>query len=234
MRSLPLTVTIALLATVPAQAATFGMSGSTLEYRAGTGEVNAPSIQSSPGEIRVTDSAGAVTAGAGCQADPNFSGGVVCPSTGISRVIVKLFDKNDRLQSSPSSGANLPAGVALTVNGGGGDDFIYGTKGNDTILGTGGNDNLYGAGGRDNIHGGPGNDRLQGQGLLYGESGNDYLNLFPGRVKSKAYGGAGNDNILGGNKVRDLADCGKGSKDQFTTTDKRGTDRFRSCETHLP
>lgn len=226
-------VTIVLLAAAPAHAATFGVSGSVLLYDAAAGEVNAPSISTSPAGIRAFDSAGPVTAGPGCQA---YNDGVDCPATGMTRVIVKLRDKNDRLLQSGSVGANLPAGVALTVNGGDGDDMLYGTKGNDTIIGARGNDNLYGAFGRDNMNGGPGNDRLQGQGLLAGESGNDYLNLFyssGGRVPSRASGGPGKDNILGGNKVRDRVDCGAGRNDTFTTTDKRGLDRFRNCENHF-
>jgi hypothetical protein len=154
-------------------------------------------------------------------------------------MVIRLGDRDDRLQVSGSNGANLPATVKLKVDGGAGKDTLYGTKAGDTILGGSGPDMLYGAGGKDTITGGTGNDRLQGQGLLHGNAGNDYLVLFYEnfRVPSRAFGDGGNDNILGGNKVADTVDCGAGSKDQFTSTDntsKRRLDKFKpNCERHF-
>jgi hypothetical protein len=78
---------------------------------------------------------------------------------------------------------NLPDldDAADTLNGGIGDDLVYGGNGADTLLGDAGNDRIYGAQSNDALGGGTGSDQL------YGGSGNDNID-----------GGAGNDVLLGG------------------------------------
>ncbi len=73
-------------------------------------------------------------------------------------------------------------GVAITVNGGDGNDFIDGDEGditNDLLDGGRGDDTVYGGAGSDTLRGGDGND------FLVGELGNDIL-----------YGGAGSDKFV--------------------------------------
>jgi Ca2+-binding RTX toxin-like protein len=63
--------------------------------------------------------------------------------------------------------AGLASGTALTFDGQGGDDHIYGFDAGDTLLGGDGNDRIFAQGGNDNLTGGLGSD------LIYGEAGTD-------------------------------------------------------------
>ena len=72
-----------------------------------------------------------------------------------------------------------------TIEGGGGDDRIYGGPGggDDTLHGDAGNDHLYGGRGNDTLRGGAGNDQLWGNGgtdTLEGGAGNDTYHLHAG------------------------------------------------------
>jgi Ca2+-binding RTX toxin-like protein len=114
--------------------------------------------------------------------------------------------------------ANGGANVNMQVNGGTGDDIIwgdnpgeklYGDDGNDWIDGGAGNDSLYGGAGNDSLVGGPGND------LLYGGDGNDILidlsgnnQIFGGLGDDTVYGGTGNDTIDGGGGNDTIRDVG--------------------------
>ena len=224
-------IVIALIAAAPASGAAVSIKDNSIVFQAIAGEVNRPQINNRSGVVAVFDPAGTI-AGQGCVLSTQVEGTVECPTAGIESMVVRLEDGDDSLQTSPGIGANLPSTIKLSVEAGRGADTVYGTKQRDRLLGESGNDLLYGAGGRDRIIGGGNRDRLQGQGWLYGNSGNDTLNLFVTgqRIGSRAYGGAGNDRVLGGNKVRDIVDCGIGRGDAFTTTDRRGLDRFRRCE----
>ena len=78
-----------------------------------------------------------------------------------------------------------------TLNGGNGDDLIYGGSGADDINGNADNDQLYGLGGDDIIRGEGGTD------LLVGGAGND--TLAGGDDADVLYGNVGNDTLNGGN-----------------------------------
>jgi len=79
--------------------------------------------------------------------------------------------------------------VADRIYGGTGDDEIWGGDGPDSIWGLDGSDSLYGNGGSDRIEGGAQPDHIRGNGgrdKLYGNGGNDRI-----------YGGASGDYISG-------------------------------------
>lgn len=87
------------------------------------------------------------------------------------------------------------------LNGGAGDDFIWGNRGNDTIHGDSGNDYLDGYHGHDVIFGGQGNDTIdggKGHDLIFGGDGNDVI--AGGSDNDTIHGGAGNDTIYGGSE----------------------------------
>jgi Ca2+-binding RTX toxin-like protein len=78
-----------------------------------------------------------------------------------------------------------------------GNDIIVGTDGDDKIFGLAGNDQLFGQAGEDLLDGGTGDDvLLSGTGLdnLFGGEGNDTLTL---EDFGSAFGGAGNDLVIG-------------------------------------
>jgi Ca2+-binding RTX toxin-like protein len=230
------TVAAGLATAVTAHGATFGVSGGSAIYMAAPGEVNQPQIQSQAGSVSLVQNAGVLTAGPGCSPDPDVPTGVTCPAPAGSTLDLRLGDGNDNL-IGPSATVYPPAGVRLRVDGGPGDDVLDGSPGNDVLIGGSGKDNLYGAGGRDKLVGGAGKDRLQGQGILDGGPGDDFLVLFQEKIAnvgSHAFGGSGNDHVLSGNKKHDVIDCGSGRNDVATTTDRRGVDRIKSnCERHF-
>ena len=88
-----------------------------------------------------------------------------------------------------------------TLSGGDGNDTIWGGAGNDSVSGGEGRDVLYGGFGDDVLHGGGGDDTLydndSGTDALYGEDGNDSINIQRDSLRAggstSAYGGAGDD-----------------------------------------
>jgi serralysin len=223
----------ALALATPAQAGTVARSGTTVIYQAAVGEGNLLQVRFFDGSVSISDRYD-VAPGAGCATDP-LDGTTACPASGVTRLVLRLGDLNDELKSvGPALQVDLPAGMKLVVDGGTGKDNLIGTKRNDELTGGSGADKLFGSGGKDKLKGGSGNDRLTGFGRLDGGSGNDFLEAFYGFAgEKKPYpstilGGPGNDHVLTGNKVRDVANCGPG-RDVGTTTDRRGVDRFKSC-----
>jgi len=95
-----------------------------------------------------------------------------------------------------------------TIEGGDGNDFLYGYAGADDVSGADGNDQLHGAEGDDTLSGGEGNDVLHGEDgddLGVGDAGNDELyghngadTLIGGGGADSLVGGAGNDVLEGG------------------------------------
>jgi Ca2+-binding RTX toxin-like protein len=82
-------------------------------------------------------------------------------------------------------------GGADILDGGEGDDIILGGDGDDTIIGSNGNDVHYGQDGNDTIGGGGGAD------YLYGGAGDDIID--GGNVGDVIYGNEGSDTLDGGN-----------------------------------
>jgi Ca2+-binding RTX toxin-like protein len=94
--------------------------------------------------------------------------------------------------------------------GGEGDDRLYGGKGCDTLEGGTGDDRLHGGQGHDTLRGGAGDDRLhggQGRDLLFGDEGDD--RLYGGLGRDMLFGGAGDDRLYGGQGC-DFLDGGAG------------------------
>ncbi|MCH9808674.1 MAG: DUF4114 domain-containing protein [Alphaproteobacteria bacterium] len=114
-----------------------------------------------------------------------------------------------------------------TVSGGEGDDQIWGNSGNDTLDGQAGNDDLRGGSGDDIMFGGDGNDVLAGNSgddkmsggagndRLDGNSGNDIIADNDG--DDKVTGGSGNDTFIAG-EGNDFYNGGSG----FDTIDFSG------------
>ena len=238
-KSLPCTFVIAAVAmlTISAtgQAATFGVSGTTLVYQAAPGEVNEPQVGLDAGGayVGLRGGTGVLTAGPGCA--PLVDSGLIgCPTDGITTVIVRLGDGNDEVLKP--RGPLMPLSYGYRVEGGPGNDDIWGTTRNDLLIGGSGRDFLGGAGGSDKLKGGPGDDRLHGQGALEGQAGDDHfwLAVEPFKVRSTVFGGRGNDRVMSRNGLRDVIDCGPGRRDKASVTDNMfGPDLDRvlqSCE----
>ncbi|MCE9639241.1 MAG: tandem-95 repeat protein [Betaproteobacteria bacterium] len=93
----------------------------------------------------------------------------------------------------------LYAYTDVTIDGGDGNDALWGSSGNDVLLGSGGNDDLFGGAGQDYLMGGGGNDTLngdRGNDLLEGDEGNDALTDSFGN--NLQYTKDGNDTLAGG------------------------------------
>ncbi|MEO1147726.1 MAG: peroxidase family protein [Cyanobacteria bacterium J06638_22] len=98
------------------------------------------------------------------------------------------------------------------LNGGLGEDLIFGNQGDDTIRAYAANDDVFGGSGDDVISGGAGSDRL------YGSTGDDQL---LGDVGSDTLiGGSGNDTLLGTNAMA------QGVAEHDTLTGGSGRDLF--------
>jgi Ca2+-binding RTX toxin-like protein len=108
----------------------------------------------------------------------------------------------------------IPAGVALAVTeeGGPGDDTLIGTPNTDFLYGRGGDDLIRGLGARDVLFGGSGNDDLYGGAIgdqIFGGAGNDYI--VGGAGEDELFGFGGDDVIVSGDdKQPDEVRCGTG------------------------
>lgn len=119
----------------------------------------------------------------------------------IARISVLTYEGHDRISIGENVGAVVVNGGAGNdtiygnigddrLNGGAGDDLIKGQAGNDRLYGDSGNDTIYGQAGNDFLEGGDGDDRL-----IAGD-GNDYLS--GGNGNDRLYGEGGVDTLLGG------------------------------------
>ena len=170
-------LTALVLAAVPATAAaaTVGLDGDALVYRAAPGEANRVLMQDGypdASKLRFEDQA-PIAAGPGCTTLDATT--VEC--TVAARVRVELGDGHD----SVSSYNTLSHDALYELIGGDGDDALGGYADADLredLQGGAGKDSLRGYGGADRLAGGAGDDTLQGDGgadVLLGEDGNDTL-----------------------------------------------------------
>jgi Ca2+-binding RTX toxin-like protein len=138
-----------------------------------------------------------------------------------------------------SATGNLATLVAITVDGGTGDDTLLGSNGVDTLLGGDGNDFVDGQQGNDTARLGAGDDTFQwdpgdGSDTIEGEAGADKM-LFNGSAIDEIFDASANGarvrftrNI--GNIVMDTDDVERidlnalGGADQLTVNDLAGTD----------
>lgn len=122
-------------------------------------------------------------------------------------------------------------GLAMAINGTGGNDTINGTIGADTINAGAGNDSVRASDGNDLVYGQTGNDTLYGEignDTLAGGSGADYLDgganndeLDAGQGNDTIIGGTGNDFIIGDGQWYDLntmISAGTGTLTSITVT----------------
>lgn len=94
--------------------------------------------------------------------------------------------------------ASDDTGTTNTLDGGAGNDQMYGAEGIDIFYGRSGNDTISGGDANDQIYGGTGTDTLDGDDgddFIDGEEDNDVIN--GGAGNDTIYGGAGNDTING-------------------------------------
>ncbi|SDD68353.1 calcium-binding protein [Ruegeria marina] len=112
----------------------------------------------------------------------------------LENVLATLADEVDfgALFANTEFGDEAPGLVdfADVLDGGDGEDGLYGLQGNDILRGFGGGDFLFGGIGRDTLSGGEGSDEL------YGGAGNDAL--FGGAGADQIHGQSGNDTLWGG------------------------------------
>ncbi|MFC7536504.1 peroxidase family protein [Sphingomonas sp. GCM10030256] len=110
--------------------------------------------------------------------------------TGEDHVVLGGTSANNKLIAGAGDDTVYGDGGNDIIEGGFGNDLLEGGAGDDIITDTGGDDNLKGGDGNDAIHAGPGLD------LVLAGRGNDFVVLGPD-VGSEAFGGEGNDFILG-------------------------------------
>lgn len=121
---------------------------------------------------------------------------------------------NNTIDCSAATGVCVLDGGAGndTIYGGTGTNFIDGGAGNDVLVGNphaginyinggAGDDRIYGGGGTNYLRGGAGDDTIYGGGgtnYLYGDAGNDTLIASPSSTLNYLDGGAGNDVLYAG------------------------------------
>lgn len=125
------------------------------------------------------------------------------------------------------AGYDSSTGLGDLLDGGDGDDTIWGDHPNateyspDSILGGAGNDSIPGGPGNNTVHGGDGNDTissLAGNDELYGDNGNDRITAYSGNdLLEGGFGNdylqadSGDDTILAADGERDTIFAGQGS-----------------------
>jgi hypothetical protein len=109
------------------------------------------------------------------------------------RLRLNAGDGNDQF----TVGTGLTA-LAISADGGGGNDTLTGSDGAETLAGGAGNDTVTGGAGNDNLAGGDGNDTLvgsPGNDQMAGDAGDDLLVWNNGDGSDTIDGGAGTDTV---------------------------------------
>jgi Ca2+-binding RTX toxin-like protein len=209
----------------------------TLNYQAAPGEANDVVITTRGGEFGgwlVSDILAPLTAGAGCTSLDAHTAS--CPPGGTELnlyVQVDLGDSNDWASvveacTPINYDFNYPCHPP-TVDGGSGDDTVFGSDAVPSILHGGpGDDTLHAGTAGATLDGGAGADRLIGSAakdVLIGGAGNDTIN--GGRGRDNMSGGAGSDTFYAKDGYRDHINGGAGT-DQARID--RGRDTTRNVE----
>ena len=195
----------------PAEAAVGGivkvLSGNQVQYIAAAGQQNAVVVTRSGSTITIDDRV-AIKAGTGCKAVAGDKTRIRCTlAKAPTRVRITLGDKNDSVVNR--------AQLAMTADGGEGNDKLTGGPLGDSLRGGFGTNGIWGLGGNDFLEGGPGID------YLYGGDGRDFLNA--GEGSDVLYGGNGDD-VLAGEMGNDR-EYGQAGSDTFEEAIARyGTD----------
>jgi Ca2+-binding RTX toxin-like protein len=195
-----------------APTATLSLSGGTVAYQAGAGEVNNLTVSFTGTDYRFEDAPGiTIVPSGGCSATGNVG---TCPATDVTDVRAFTNDMNDTV----SADASITSPVHVWLDGQAGDDTVNGPPnaeaqlngddsgqvGNDTVVGGNKDDDLIGDEGNDTLTGGPGDDRL-----IPG-AGNDTANAGPGDDNLSIFepqtGNDGTD-VLSGGDGRDFYDA---------------------------
>jgi hypothetical protein len=211
-RAVPVALLLALVAPAVARAdATVSVTG-TAPHKTLTFTVNDAldhhtwaSVQS--GHLVIEDHAGMTLGASGCTAIDALR--AACGAAAdFDEVVFGFADGNDNL-NVPSEFPSFP--IAMTVDGGRGDDVLMGGLLDDSLSGGPGNDVVVGNAGDDDVFGGDGNDAIYGDGgvdLLDGGDGNDYLvaNETPPEADYEVSCGAGEDIVEGYSDGDPIAD----------------------------
>jgi Ca2+-binding RTX toxin-like protein len=113
----------------------------------------------------------------------------------LTAISLLMGDGDDTVNAS----AQANAAIALTIDGGGGNDNLTGSPNADTITGGAGNDTIVGLGGIDVIDGGDDDDTITGgpgNETQLGGAGNDTFIWNPGDGSDTLLGGAGIDTMV--------------------------------------
>ena len=120
-----------------------------------------------------------------------------------SRILIYGGEGKDKI--------TLPTSIPLPaiVDGGPGNDSLWGGNGNDLLLGGNGDDEIYARGGLDTVYGGQGNDTIIGDAkthVMFGEDGNDKITghgILVGGIGQDTLRATGSRNVLIGGEGAD-------------------------------
>ncbi len=170
-------------------------SGLDLDITATSNETNSVTVTiddpNAPTAYLVTDGGAGVNT-----TDPLCSelvvGTVSCPIGTINRADITLSNRND----TASIATVVPPTTRARMNGGTGNDALFGTPANDELSGSSDVDSIFGRAGNDTIDGDNGNDNLfgeEGADEINGDRNNDYIDGGPGGDAMR--GGSNNDTV---------------------------------------
>ena len=232
----------ALVALLPGEASAgiASVSGSTLTYVAGPGEVNVVQLRfgMTPGTFTFSEAQIQISPGPGCT--PGLSAtSVVCDGSGVSGAAISVGDANDDVYVPD----DVPLPLIIDMASGNDYGAVSGNIPEARMQGGPGDDYLISQqAGAHHLTGGSGGDQVllssagSGRKVLLGGSGNDCVTL-PKRFGAKngtqrALGGGGNDFLLAQRDgTRDVVDGGPGIDTLFRPLDPkdvvRGIERIK-------
>ncbi|MBW6438227.1 calcium-binding protein [Actinoplanes hulinensis] len=180
----------------PAQAASVGVAsvdGTKVQYKAASGKQSKVVVTRSGMSVTIDDVV-AVKAGKGCK--KLDSSKVRCTmKKAPTRVRIYTYDRNDSIVNKSDLAMTADGGTGNDrITGGPRGDLLRGYRGNDTIWGLGGNDTIDSSYDNDRVYGGDGGDEISdgfGNDIVHGNNGDDVLDGEPGN--DRFYGDAGDD-----------------------------------------